>query len=170
VVAEVAATAVAGVIVELPLRVMLLVAPDTEEPMLIVVVEPDTPAVPIFIVLVAADTVAPVPRFCVSVAVEPPIVKDVAATPIVIVVGVANKARVAAFELTAGEFKFIDVEDMRFAVAVFVAFPIAIAEAFVPPMVIVPKEPVVLVPTSMVIAPELPVEPAEPVAMDIAPD
>jgi hypothetical protein len=86
------------------------------------------------------------------------------------VVGVASKARVAAFELIAGEFRFTEVEDTRFAVAVFVAFPIATAEAFVPPIVIVPKLPVVLVPTSMVMAPELPVEPAVPVAIEIAPD
>ena len=61
-VAEVATTAAAGVIVELPFRVMLLVAPETEEPMLIVVVDPERPAVPIFSVFVDPEAVAPVPR------------------------------------------------------------------------------------------------------------
>jgi hypothetical protein len=96
----------------------------------------------------------------------------VAAAAIVIVVGVANKARVAAFELIAGEFRFTEVEETRFAVAVFVAFPIAIAEVFVPTIVIDPVVPDPdLIPVSIVIEPEVPEEPEPaPVAITIAPE
>ena len=130
---------------------------------------PEVPPVPMLTVLLPA--VAPVAKLTVVLAVEvPAIVSVVTAAPIVMVVGVANKARVAAFEFIAGEFKFIEVEDIRFAVAVFVAFPITTAEALVPTIVMVPKLPVVLVPTSMVIAPELPEEPAAPVEIASAPE
>jgi hypothetical protein len=147
------------------LNVIVPDAPETAEPILIFVVEPDAPAVPMFTVFVLPLRVAPVIKLAVALAVVPAIVKVVAAAAIVIVVGVASRARVAAFEFIAGEFKFIEVEDTRFAVAVLVAFPIATAEAFVPPIVIVPKAPVPgLAPTSMVMFPDAPVlEPPEPV-------
>ena len=45
-----------------PLSVVVLVAPDTAEPMLIVVVDPDTPAVPMFSVFKLPQTVAPAPN------------------------------------------------------------------------------------------------------------
>jgi hypothetical protein len=140
--------------------------PDVE-PMVTVVLPPDEP-VPMFTDLLPA--VAPVTMLAVTLDVVPAIVSVVAAAPMVMVVGVASKARVAAFELIAEEFRFTDVEDTRFAVVVFVAFPIVTAEAFVPPIVIVPKLPVVLVPTSMVMAPELPEEPAAPVEIARAPE
>jgi hypothetical protein len=147
------------------LNVIVPDAPETAEPIFIFVVEVPEPPVPRFIVFVARFT-TPVEMFVVldPVPVEP-IVRVVAAANWVTVVGVANKARVAAFELIAGEFRFTEVEETRFAVAVFVAFPIATAEAFVPPMVIVPKAPVPgLAPTSIVMFPDAPeLEPPEPV-------
>ena len=54
-----AADAPIGARVTRPLTVVVWVAPDTAEPTVIAVVEPDSPAVPILIVLVLPDAVAP---------------------------------------------------------------------------------------------------------------
>ena len=58
----------------IPFIVVLLVAPDTAEPMLMLVVEPETPAVPMLTVLVVPLVVAPVPRFRVCAPVDWPTV------------------------------------------------------------------------------------------------
>ena len=59
------------------------VAPDTAEPRLMFVTEPETPAVPMFTVFVVAVSVAPVPRPYVEVAVDDPTV-TVAAENVVV--------------------------------------------------------------------------------------
>ena len=68
--------------VAVPLIVTLEVAPLTAEPMLMVVVEPDTPAVPMLIVFVVAFAVAPVPKLRVCAAVDcPTVIAPVPAVP-----------------------------------------------------------------------------------------
>lgn len=54
--------------------------PDTAEPICRFVVDPETPAVPIFTAFVVALSVAPVPMFIVLAAVELPMTGDVACT------------------------------------------------------------------------------------------
>lgn len=57
---------------------MLPSAPDTAEPMLMVVVDPDTPAVPMLTAFVVPLVVAPVPRFRVCAPVDwPTVIADV---------------------------------------------------------------------------------------------
>ena len=54
-----ALTAALILFITIPFNVVLLVAPDTAEPIAMLVVEPDRPAVPILIALVEPDAVAP---------------------------------------------------------------------------------------------------------------
>jgi hypothetical protein len=56
------------------LAVALVVELDTADPMLMVVVDPETPAVPMLTVLVLPEPVAPVPKPYVAVLVEEPTV------------------------------------------------------------------------------------------------
>jgi hypothetical protein len=56
--------------VQLPLTVAVVVEPATAEPILMFVVDPDTPAVPKLRVFVTPELVAPVAKFNVCAAVD----------------------------------------------------------------------------------------------------
>ena len=117
----------------LSLNVIVPAEPDTAEPILTFVVDPETLVVPILIVFVAPFTVAPVNKFNVDVAVVPPIVNVVAApNSLTVVRFVLNNVSVpVALEASVGFAPFIfnvvalDKVTVAFAiVAVPVAAPI----------------------------------------------
>jgi len=68
------------------LIVVIPVAPATAEPMLMVVIEPDTPAVPMLIAFVVPFVVAPVPKLRVCAPVDwPTVIVPVWAVPPIVV-------------------------------------------------------------------------------------
>ena len=85
-----------------PLTVTVLVAPDTDEPRAMFVVEPDAPAVPMLMALVLPVAVAFVAKLKVAALVGvPPMLSVVAAPPIFSVVAVVLKRSKDALLVTS---------------------------------------------------------------------
>ena len=129
--------------VGVPVIVPFMVTVDVPEvaPIFTAVVPEDAP-VPMFSVFV--PVVAPVTKLAVTVDVVPAMVSVVAAAPIVMVVGVANKARVAALELIVPAFRFmVEVETaglppMFITVVPAVPAPVPMFNVFVETLLVAP--------------------------------
>jgi len=124
------------------LNVIVPPEPDTAEPILTFVVDPETPSVPIFIVLVDPDSVAPVNKFNVLVAVDVCPIDNVVAAPKALTVKrfVLNNVSVPVeVEASVGEapfiFNVVALDKVTVALAIVVvpvAAPIAIVVAAPP--------------------------------------